>query len=135
MNSQLLIICAQKVDNSVEKQSSKTYVLHIASTEQRESEHYVDVNGAKATLKIRYGDFSEALLKVVSELEEVRDNINESSLILQLTGQVIQAKKFAANQNQVDMIEGYIDSCALIIPFPCPWIYHTPFEQIPDGFD
>ncbi|KLO16192.1 aflatoxin-detoxifizyme [Schizopora paradoxa] len=78
------------LNTRVEKQNSTSYVLHIASTEQREGEHVVEVKGAKATLKIRHGDFAQTLHKVVSELEE--------------------AKKYAANQNQIDMIEGYIDS-------------------------
>ncbi len=57
--------------DSVEKQSSAAYVLHVASTEQREVEHEVLVQGARTTLKIQHGDFAEALQKVVNELEEV----------------------------------------------------------------
>ncbi len=65
--------------DSVEKQSSTAYVLHVASTQQCEVEHEVSVKGASATFKIQHGDFAEALQKVVSELEEVRARAIDSS--------------------------------------------------------
>lgn len=56
-------------------------------------------------LKVQYGDFKDALTKVVKNLNE--------------------AKKYTANGNQTAMINGYIESCVVFI---C--INFAPADQI-----
>ncbi|QRV87699.1 dipeptidyl peptidase 3 [Ceratobasidium sp. AG-Ba] len=73
----------------VRKDSSTSFAILVASAEKKPTEKHsaafdnVDIN-------IEYGDHSAALQKVVAALEE--------------------AKKYAANEHQVKMTEGYIES-------------------------
>lgn len=57
---------------SVEKVDDKNFILHVASVEKTESAtHEFTVNDTDCTLKIQYGDFSDALQKTVNALAEV----------------------------------------------------------------
>ncbi len=52
-----------------------------ASEGQSEVEHEVLAKGASATLKIKHGDFAEALQKVVSDPEAARARAMVSSFL------------------------------------------------------
>ena len=65
--------------------------LLIASADKKDDvEHSVDVNGKTIKLTVRHGDYSADLTKVVEALKE--------------------ARKYAANDNQANMIGSYIES-------------------------
>jgi dipeptidyl-peptidase-3 len=91
----------------VRKNSATDFTLLVASAQiLPDIVHTIDVSGKKAKLTIQYGDFSASLKKVNLALQEVSaTHINSS-----LHNFAPQAKKFAANENQVAMIEGYIKS-------------------------
>lgn len=59
--------------NRVVKNGPKDYTLLVASanTTQPSAVHEIDAAGAKATLKVQYGDFSSDLTKVSAALKEV----------------------------------------------------------------
>ncbi|KAF9532974.1 aflatoxin-detoxifizyme [Crepidotus variabilis] len=79
------------LNTRVLKKGPNDFVLLVASADsQSAAVHEVENNGAKAKLTVQYGDFAEDLTKVVTALQE--------------------AKKYAANENQSKMIDGYIDS-------------------------
>ncbi|KAF8077954.1 peptidase family M49-domain-containing protein [Lyophyllum atratum] len=79
------------LNTRVVKNGPDDFTLLVASAKSQPSAtHVIDSKSAKATLKVEYGDFSESLQAVVKALQE--------------------AKKYAANENQTGMIEGYIRS-------------------------
>ncbi|KAL4251709.1 Dipeptidyl peptidase 3 [Abortiporus biennis] len=81
------------LNTRVEKISPDNYVLLVASADlqpEAKKSHEITVDGRKATLTVQYGDFSAALQKSVDALTE--------------------AKKFAANEHQSAMLDGYIES-------------------------
>ncbi|KAJ3503498.1 hypothetical protein NLJ89_g8405 [Agrocybe chaxingu] len=80
------------LNTRVVKNGPNDYTLLVASAQtQPPALHNIEAKqGDKAKLTVQYGDFSEALAKVVEALKE--------------------AKKYAANDNQTKMIEGYIKS-------------------------
>ncbi|KIK08637.1 hypothetical protein K443DRAFT_672163 [Laccaria amethystina LaAM-08-1] len=79
------------LNTRVVKHGSGDYTLLIASANsQPPAVHEIEHQGKAAQLKVQYGDFSEELTAVVKSLRE--------------------AKKYAANENQTNMIEGYIKS-------------------------
>lgn len=48
------------------------FTLLVASAEAQETaSHDIEVNGSKASLKVEYGDFSDALNKAAAALKEV----------------------------------------------------------------
>ncbi|KAF8636591.1 hypothetical protein AX17_003402 [Amanita inopinata Kibby_2008] len=79
------------LNTRVVKNKSNDFTLLIASSNpQPERFHDIDYNSGKAKLTVRYGDYSNDLSTVVEALRE--------------------AKNYAANNNQTQMIEGYIKS-------------------------
>ncbi|KLO18539.1 aflatoxin-detoxifizyme [Schizopora paradoxa] len=79
------------LNTRVEKKDDSTFILHVASSETKEEKtKTVKVKDADVSLTIKYGDHSDALKKTVASL--------------------IEAKKYAANSNQEDMLDGYIES-------------------------
>ncbi|PPQ66069.1 hypothetical protein CVT26_010811 [Gymnopilus dilepis] len=80
------------LNTRVVKNGPNDFVLLVASAETRPSAfHEIDDKaGSKAKLTVEYGDFSDALTKVVEALKE--------------------AKKYTANENQTKMLEAYINS-------------------------
>ncbi|THH09367.1 hypothetical protein EW145_g2076 [Phellinidium pouzarii] len=79
------------LNTRVEKVDSTTFVLHVASSNSQEpSTHAIKVNNLECSLKVQYGDFAQPLQKVADSLAE--------------------AKKYAANKNQEEMLDGYIKS-------------------------
>jgi dipeptidyl-peptidase III len=70
--------------------------------------HDLDFNGIKAKLTIKFGDHAEALKKSITALQEVYSG-NEwyPSLVADI---YLQARKYAANEAQIKMIEYYIRS-------------------------
>ncbi|OCH95554.1 aflatoxin-detoxifizyme [Obba rivulosa] len=79
------------LNTRVRKNGHKDYTLLVASVNaQPSSIHAVEIEGKSFRLTVEYGDFSEPLKKVVAALKE--------------------AKKYAANEHQLAMIEGYIES-------------------------
>lgn len=79
------------INTRVKKNGPDNFDLLIASADVKPTEeHNFSVGSQKATLKVQYGDYADSLKKVVAGLEE--------------------AKKYASNDNQVKMIEGYIKS-------------------------
>ncbi|KAI0650861.1 aflatoxin-detoxifizyme [Trametes meyenii] len=87
---------AEKIDVSVlntrvRKDGPESFTLLVASADSAAStSHDITVLDKKAKLTVQYGDFSDALGKAVSALTE--------------------AKKYAANEHQTAMLEGYIES-------------------------
>ncbi|KAF8964677.1 aflatoxin-detoxifizyme [Flammula alnicola] len=81
------------LNTRVMKNGPNDFTLLVASADKAQplAVHEIDINsGDKAKLQVQYGDFSEALTKVVDALKE--------------------AKKYTANENQTNMIEAYIKS-------------------------
>ncbi|KAG6890703.1 hypothetical protein C0995_005076 [Termitomyces sp. Mi166 len=79
------------LNTRVVKNRPDNFTLLVASAKSQPSAtHSVEYKSSKATLKVEYGDFSEPLQAVVAALQE--------------------AKKYAANEHQTAMIEGYIKS-------------------------
>ncbi|EMD38545.1 hypothetical protein CERSUDRAFT_82823 [Gelatoporia subvermispora B] len=79
------------LNTRVRKNGSNDYTLLVASANsQPNSVHTLDSEGKSFKLTVEYGDFSEPMKKVVAALKE--------------------AKKYAANEHQSAMIEGYIES-------------------------
>ncbi|KAG5652743.1 hypothetical protein H0H81_003884 [Sphagnurus paluster] len=79
------------LNTRVVKNDVDDFTLLVASAQTQPTvTHAIDHKSAKATLKVEYGDFSESLKAVNEALRE--------------------AKKYAANDNQKEMIEGYIKS-------------------------
>lgn len=79
------------LNTRIKKHSATSFELLIASVEvQPVAEHTFSAGSQQATLKIQYGDHASALENVVKHL--------------------LEAKKHAANENQVKMVEGYIRS-------------------------
>ncbi|KAG6818124.1 hypothetical protein H0H87_000029 [Tephrocybe sp. NHM501043] len=79
------------LNTRVVKNGPDDFTLLVASADSHPpATHIVDLKSSKATLKVEYGDFSGPLKAVVDALHE--------------------AKKYAANANQLAMIEGYIKS-------------------------
>ncbi|KAF4615358.1 hypothetical protein D9613_003051 [Agrocybe pediades] len=80
------------LNTRVVKNNANDFTLLIASAEsQPHALHDIETkSGEKAKLKVQYGDFSDALSKVVEALKE--------------------AQKYTANDNQTKMIESYIKS-------------------------
>ncbi|KAG6877715.1 hypothetical protein C0993_004810, partial [Termitomyces sp. T159_Od127] len=75
----------------VVKNGPDDFTLLVASAKSQPSTiHSVEYKSSMTMLKIEYGDFSEALQGVIDALRE--------------------AKKYAANEHQTAMIEGYIKS-------------------------
>ncbi len=94
----------------MEKKDDTSFILHVASSEAKEETHQIKVKDVDATLTIKYGDYSEALKKAAASLTEVCD-CAFASMSLRLTGgNELQAKKYAANTNQEEMLDGYIES-------------------------
>ncbi|KAI0371497.1 aflatoxin-detoxifizyme [Pilatotrama ljubarskyi] len=87
---------AEKLDISVlntrvRKDGPDDFTLLVASADpQARTFHEIQILDKKAKLTVEYGDFADSLRKVVSALAE--------------------AKKYAANDHQVAMLEGYIES-------------------------
>ncbi|KAJ7172480.1 aflatoxin-detoxifizyme [Mycena filopes] len=75
------------LNTRVKKENSTSFFLLVASAKLQPD---VVVDLGKAKLTVKYGDMQEALTKTVSYLQE--------------------AKKYARNENQTAMIEGYIKS-------------------------
>lgn len=85
---------AEKISLDIEntrvlKESDTSFAILIASADERPDEKHPKAFD-NVDIAIRYGDYSSALKKVVDALTE--------------------AKKYAANEHQVKMIEGYIES-------------------------
>ncbi|KXN89266.1 Dipeptidyl peptidase 3 [Leucoagaricus sp. SymC.cos] len=79
------------LNTRVVKNGPGDYVLLVASAAAAPSTvHDIDIQGMKAKVTVEYGDFSPVLQRVNEALRE--------------------AKKYAANDHQVKMIEGYIKS-------------------------
>ncbi|KAA1471181.1 aflatoxin-detoxifizyme [Dentipellis sp. KUC8613] len=79
------------LNTRVRKNGPNDFDLLVASVNPQSSvAHDIQVQGATAKLNVIYGDFSQSLKKAVDALTE--------------------AKKYAANKNQEDMIDGYIKS-------------------------
>ncbi|GLB34963.1 putative aflatoxin-detoxifizyme [Lyophyllum shimeji] len=79
------------LNTRVVKNGPDDFTLLVASAKSQSSAtHVIDHKSTKATLKVEYGDFSESLQAVIDALQE--------------------AKKYAANNNQRAMVEGYIKS-------------------------
>ncbi|KAI0065345.1 aflatoxin-detoxifizyme [Artomyces pyxidatus] len=75
----------------VEKKGPKDFVLLVASVETQSTlTHDIELQGTSVKLTVQYGDFSDPLKKVNVALAE--------------------AKKYAANENESLMIDGYIQS-------------------------
>jgi dipeptidyl-peptidase-3 len=86
------------LNTRVEKHEDGTFTLHIASTEEKEENAQITLADDKTVqLKVKYGDFKEALQKSVDALNE--------------------AKKYAANKHQEGALEMYIKSYALLYDF------------------
>ncbi|KAI0638610.1 aflatoxin-detoxifizyme [Trametes polyzona] len=87
---------AEKLDISVlntrvRKDGPDNFTLLIASADpQARTFHDIEILDKKAKLTVEYGDFADSLRQAVSALAE--------------------AKKYAANDHQVAMLEGYIES-------------------------
>lgn len=59
--------------NSVEKLETGKLVLHVASSESKESvTHQVSTDDKKYEVEIKYGDFAEHLGKAAASLNEVK---------------------------------------------------------------
>ncbi|KAI5124508.1 hypothetical protein M0805_003032 [Coniferiporia weirii] len=79
------------LNTRVEKVDGNTFILHVASADTQDSStHEIKVNDVDCSLKVQYGDFAVPLQKAAKFLEE--------------------AKKYAANKNQKEMLDGYIKS-------------------------
>jgi dipeptidyl-peptidase III len=86
------------LNTRVEKHEDGTFILHIASTEEKEENAQITLADDKTVqLKVKYGDFKEALQKSVDALNE--------------------AKKYAANKHQEGALDMYIKSYALLFDF------------------
>ncbi|KAH9854917.1 aflatoxin-detoxifizyme [Lenzites betulinus] len=87
---------AEKLDVSVlntriRKDGPDNFTLLVASADsQAQTFHEIEILDKKAKLTVEYGDFSDSLQQAVSALTE--------------------AKKYAANDHQTAMLEGYIES-------------------------
>jgi len=87
----------------VVKNGQNDFTLLVASAQTQPSA----VHDGKIKLEVKYGDFSTDLSKVVEALKEVsvlHGNLGFDSC------SVSQAKKYAANDIQSNMIECYIKS-------------------------
>ncbi|CAE6531590.1 unnamed protein product [Rhizoctonia solani] len=73
----------------VQKDSDTSFIILIASADEKPDEKHPKAFD-NVDITVRYGDHSSALTKVVEKLTE--------------------AKKYTANEHQVKMIEGYIES-------------------------
>ncbi|KAF8833939.1 dipeptidyl-peptidase III [Paxillus ammoniavirescens] len=79
------------LNTRVRKNGAGDFALLVASAQKKPStSHEISSKAGIAKLTVEYGDFSEALTKVVAALQE--------------------AKKYTANDNQSLMLEGYINS-------------------------
>ncbi|KAI9446467.1 aflatoxin-detoxifizyme [Lactarius indigo] len=79
------------LNTRVQKNGPKDFVLLVASADtQPDAVHDLSLDGGRAKLTVKYGDFSGPLSRVVKALAE--------------------AKKYAANDNQKAMIGDYITS-------------------------
>ncbi|KAL5490401.1 hypothetical protein ACEPAI_5234 [Sanghuangporus weigelae] len=76
------------LNTRVEKVNPNKFILHVASVDSQS--HAVKANNLEFSLEVRYGDFATALQKSVDNLKE--------------------AKKYAANKHQEEMLDGYIES-------------------------
>lgn len=86
---------ALKIDvlnTRIEKHGPNTYTLHVASVDEREQEETLEIAGSteKGSLKIKYGDFKDALQKSIDALRKARE--------------------YAANDHQKSAIDKYIES-------------------------
>lgn len=91
----LLVFTPFQFSSSVQKEGRDKFTLLIASVNKSgpsfdTSNLEIPVNGCPLTLTVEYGDFSEPLSKAVDALR--------------------QAKKYAANENQVAALNYYIKS-------------------------
>ncbi|KAF9224504.1 dipeptidyl-peptidase III [Gyrodon lividus] len=79
------------LNTRVRKNNAGDFTLLVASAQKQPSTfHEISVKSGNAKLTVEHGDFSESLTKVVAALQE--------------------ANKYAANDNQTLMLEGYINS-------------------------
>ncbi|KAH8103335.1 aflatoxin-detoxifizyme [Cristinia sonorae] len=79
------------LNTRVRKDGSNKFTLLVASAEpQATASHKIEFKDGKATLSVEYGDFSQALKKAAAALKE--------------------AKKYAANEHQVAMLDDYVKS-------------------------
>ncbi|KAH7930761.1 dipeptidyl-peptidase III [Leucogyrophana mollusca] len=79
------------LNTRVRKNGPGDFTLLVASVNKQAPEtHEISAQGGTAKLTVEYGDYSEALAKVVAALQE--------------------AKKYTANDTQTAMVEGYIKS-------------------------
>ncbi|KAJ3559406.1 hypothetical protein NM688_g375 [Phlebia brevispora] len=79
------------LNTRVKKSSPTEFTLLVASAETKASAtHNIDILDRKAKLTVEYGDFSGPLSKTVAALKE--------------------AKKYAANEHQEAMLDGYVES-------------------------
>ncbi|KIJ11450.1 hypothetical protein PAXINDRAFT_171775 [Paxillus involutus ATCC 200175] len=79
------------LNTRVRKNGAGDFTLLVASAQKKPStSHEISAKAGTAKLTVEYGDFSEALTKVVAALQE--------------------AKKYTANDNQTLMLKGYINS-------------------------
>ena len=77
--------------HSVRKDTPDKFTLLVASAEPRaNAQHEIKIAERHATLTVQYGDFADAMAKAAAALTE--------------------AKKYAANEHQVKMLDHYIDS-------------------------
>ncbi|KZP31688.1 aflatoxin-detoxifizyme [Athelia psychrophila] len=79
------------LNTRVRKNGANDFTLLVASADTHPpADHSIKCQGNEAKLKVEYGDFAKPLQKAVDALNE--------------------AKKYTANENQTQMIEGYIKS-------------------------
>lgn len=89
----------EKIDvlnTRVENTGKGTFTLHVASVDESERDVELMIEGSEhpGTLKIKYGDFKEALQKSIDALNKAKDH--------------------TTNTNQKGAIENYIKSSVLI---------------------
>lgn len=89
LNNPLPLHCSSShLTHRVRKNGAGHFTLLIASAQSKLATHKHTHNDKEIQLDVEYGDFSSELANAAAALTE--------------------AKKYAANQNQIDMLDGYI---------------------------